>query len=172
MKAEVVFFDGDWLKPVSFTSVVPRWLKGDKKRRAVAIRKPPLPASDHQFWVSWSYPLEEGSGKATEDSLKKKGVDWKGTDPGIAEVHDQIILVVLKENLVEASIDELEALSMSPEDIPQAELGWLSTRISTSKDVLSIGGGPTCTIEAEAWLRSNAQLAKHGGDGRCIGGFG
>ena len=45
-------------------------------------------------------------------------------------------------------------------DIPQAELGWLSTRISCSADILTIGGGPTCVIEAEAWLRSNAQLAK------------
>ena len=46
------------------------------------------------------------------------------------------------------------------EDIPKAELGWLSTRISRSNDCLTIGGGPTCVIEAEAWLRSNAQLAK------------
>eukprot|EP00966_Prymnesium_polylepis_P024073 554436-Prymnesium_polylepis.1 len=50
MKAEVMFFDGDWLKSVSFTSVVPAWLAQDPKRRAVAIRKPPLPASDHEFW--------------------------------------------------------------------------------------------------------------------------
>eukprot|EP00966_Prymnesium_polylepis_P191009 4426818-Prymnesium_polylepis.1 len=118
--AGIVCWDGDWLKEVSFTSVIPAWLAADKTRRALAFRK------------------AEGKTQGLIDS-------WAGRP----DVASQVIVVLVKEASVARHEEELRALGVAESEIHNTALGWLVMRASGSARVVAVGGGATCVNEAK-----------------------
>jgi hypothetical protein len=137
--ADVVVWDGDWLKAQSFTSVIPEFLRRDPKRRAIAFRK--SSGDPAKMLGSWEEPNPTDFAPTGELASS-----W----PNICS---QIGLMLVKDELVVAASTDLENLGVEKKKVANTALGFLSAKVSGSLVAVAVGGGETCEFEAAAWAR-------------------
>lgn len=122
-EADVLVWDGDWLKPTSFTSVILAWLQANPRGRAVAVRK-----SDGNVW----------------GFIKS----WAECPP---EVRQRMVVALVAEAELHDAQAELRDLGLPEADLHNTALGWVSLRAAGSR-VVSVGGAKSCVNEARACL--------------------
>lgn len=139
--ADVLVWDGDWLKAQSFTSVIADFLRAKPARRAVGFRK----ASGNSTNVikSWTDPTWEKL-EYPADQL-----------PNV----EQLGLLLVKPELVTAACDELVSLGVEPKHVDNTALGYLTSKVARSARAVAVGGGDTCVLEAQAWARVREKLS-------------
>jgi hypothetical protein len=118
--AAVIVWDGDWLKPQSFTSIIPHFLAQSDSRKAVAFRK------------------AEGNLQGFLDSLAG------------SETEGQLGLALVKANDVMGAAEQCQVLGVPELKIHDTALGWLVMQASSSGIVVAVGGGATALAEATA----------------------
>eukprot|EP00966_Prymnesium_polylepis_P082543 1911222-Prymnesium_polylepis.1 len=123
--ANVIVWDGDWLKTESFTSVIPDWLAVDPSRLAVAFRK------------------AEGKTQGLVDSWAPR-----------ADVTSRVVIALVEAPSVQRHEDELRTLGVAESEVHNTALGWLVVRTSGCMRVVTVGGGKTCVNEVQACLAS------------------
>jgi len=118
--ADIIVWDGDWLKDDAFTSVVPAFLQAKPSRRAVAFRK--ATPTGHAFFEAWDVPSLTG----------------------------RLGLVQVPQSELERSMRELSGLGTPEADLTSTALGWVTMHSSGCTSILAIGGGAATTALASA----------------------